>query len=133
MLQASKFSHPNLLHLPPGGHCQFADMDLVFAFLEYAEEDVAHGLPDRPLTEEETRKVLGSRLDALSYVHGKGFAHSHIKPSHIRVPENQFRLSRDTVIHLGEPRPAYRPVDAYDAPEVATAPVTLPVTFGRWV
>lgn len=37
--RASKLSHPNLLHLLPGGRCQLADTDLVFAFMEYVEED----------------------------------------------------------------------------------------------
>src|SRR5256886_16830345 len=46
---------------------------------------------------------------------------SHIKPSNIMAVGNQLKLSSDTVLPLGEPRPANRPFDAYDAPEASTA------------
>jgi serine/threonine protein kinase len=120
---ASKLSHPNLIRLLPGGRCQLADMDLVFVFMEYAEEELGRRLPDQALGEKEAREVLGPLLQALCYIHLKGFAHAHIKPSNIMTIGNQVKLSADTILPLGEPRPAYRPVDAYDAPEAATAPV----------
>jgi serine/threonine protein kinase len=119
--RASKLSHPNLLHLLPGGRCKLADKDLVFTFMEYAEEDLGRSLPDRPLSEKEAREMLGPVVEALSHIHSKGLAHSHIKPSNIMAIGNQIKLSSDTVVPLGEPRPAYRPLDAYDAPEAATA------------
>ncbi|HYY72894.1 MAG TPA: protein kinase [Candidatus Bathyarchaeia archaeon] len=119
--RASKLSHPNLLHLMPGGRCQLADMNLVFSFLEFAEEDLGRSLQDRPLTENEAREMLGPLLEALSYIHAQGLAHSHIKPSNIMAIGNLIKLATDTILPLGEPRPAYRPFDAYDAPEVATA------------
>ena len=118
---ASKLSHPNLLRLLPGGRCQLADMDLVFVFMEYAEEDLGRRLSDQALDEKEAREVLGPLLQALCHIHIKGFAHAHIKPSNIMTIGNQIKLSADTLLPLGEPRPAYRPVDAYDAPEAATA------------
>ena len=121
--RAAKLSHPNLLHLLPGGRSKLADRDLVFTFIEYAAEDLGRSLPDRPLGEKEAREMLGPLLEALSYIHSKGFAHSHIKPSNIMAIGNQIKLASDTVLPLGEPRPAYRPLDAYDAPEAATAPV----------
>jgi hypothetical protein len=67
--------------------------------------------------------MLGPLLDALSHIHSKGFAHSHIKPSNIMAIGKQLKLSSDTVLPLGEPRLAYRPLDAYDPPEAATAAV----------
>lgn len=123
--RASKLSHPNLLHLLPGGRCELADMDLVFTFMEYAEEDLGRSLQDRSLSEKEAREMLGALLEALSYIHSKGFAHSHIKPSNIAAIGNQIKLASDTVLPLGEPRLIYRPTDAYDAPEAATAPVAV--------
>lgn len=121
--RASKLSHPNLIRMLPGGRCRLAEMDLVFVFMEYAEADLGRRLPDHALSEKEVREVLGPLLDALNYIHGKGFAHSHIKPSNIMTIGNQVKLSSDTVLPLGEPRPACRPVDAYAAPEAASAPV----------
>ena len=121
--RASKLRHPNLLRLLPGGHCQFADMDLGFVLMEYAEEDLGSVLPNRPLTEKEAREVLGPLLDALNYLHSQSFAHSHIKPSNIMAMDGQLKLSSDTLVPLGEPRAAYRPADAYDAPEAVRAPI----------
>jgi len=119
--RASQLSHPNLFHLLPGGRSRLAEMDLGFVVMEYAEEDLGHLLPERPLTAKETREMLGPLLDALKYIHGKGFAHSHIKPSNIMAIGDHLKLAFDTVLPLGQPRPGYRPVDAYDAPEAATA------------
>jgi eukaryotic-like serine/threonine-protein kinase len=121
--RASKLSHPHLLRLLPGGRCQLAGMDLVFVVMEYAEEDLGRVLHDRPFTANETREMLGPLLDALSYMHSQGLAHSHIKPSNIMAIGNQLKLSIDTVLPLGKPHPGSRPADAYDAPEAGTVPV----------
>jgi serine/threonine protein kinase len=118
---ASKLSHPNLFHLLPGGRCQLADIDLVFVVMEYAESDVGRVLPARPLTTKETRETLGEVLGALNHIHSKGFAHSHIKPSNIMAISGQLKLTCDTLLPFGEPRPAHRPIDTYDAPEVSNA------------
>lgn len=118
---ASKLRHPSLVRLLPGGRCQLAGMDLVFTLMEYAEEDLGQVLPYRPLSGKEAREILGPLIEALGFIHSKGFAHTHIKPSNIMAIDGQLKLSSDTVLPLGEPRPAYRPVDAYDAPEAATA------------
>src|SRR5205823_1244835 len=121
--RVSKLSHPNLLRLLPGARCRLADMDLLFVLMEYAEEDLGRGLHKHPLGEKEAREMLGPLLDALGYIHSKGLAHSHIKPSNVMAIDNQLKLSSDTALPLGEPRPAYRPLDAYDAPEAGSAPV----------
>jgi hypothetical protein len=120
-LRASRLSHPNLFHLLPGGRCQLAEMDLVFVVMEYADANVARVLPERPLPAKETREMLVEVLDGLNYIHSKGFAHSHIKPSNIMAVGRQLKLACDTVLPFGEPRPAYRPIDAYDASEVSAA------------
>jgi hypothetical protein len=89
--------------------------------MEYAEADVGRVLRERALTTNETRELLGPLLDALNFIHSKGLVHAHIKPSNIMAVGNQVKLSSDTVLPLGEPRPASRPVDTYDAPESRTA------------
>ncbi len=121
--RASKLRHPNLLGLLPGGRCRLADMDLVFVVMVYVEENLGQVLPNRTFTAKETPELLAPLLDALSHIHSQGLAHSHIKPSNIMAIGNQLRLSSDTVLPLGELRPANRPADAYDAPEAGTAQV----------
>src|SRR5215472_1340464 len=121
--RASQLRHPNLLRLLPGGHCRLAGVDLVFGVMEYVDQDLGQVLPNRPLSDREAHEMLGPLLDALSYIHSKGFAHSHIKPSNIMAIGDQLKLSSDTVLPLGERRPGYRPLDNYDAPEAGSAPV----------
>jgi Protein kinase domain len=123
LLRASKLNHPNLLRLLPGGCSQLGGMNLVFVVMEYAEKNLGQGLPDRPLSENEASEMLRPLLDALTYIHSKGFAHSHIKPSNIMAVGDQLKLSSDTVLPVGEPRPTYRPLDVYAAPEAGSAPV----------
>src|SRR5438477_9608916 len=67
--------------------------------------------------------MLRPLLGALSYIHSEGLAHTHIKPSNIMAIGKQLKLSCDTVLAFNEPRPAYRPADAYDAPEAGRARV----------
>ena len=121
--RASKLNHPNLLRLLPGGHCKLGGMDLIFVVMEYAEQNLGRVLPNRPLTANETREMLRPLLGALSYIHSEGLAHTHIKPSNIMAIGKQLKLSCDTVLAFNEPRPAYRPADAYDAPEAGRARV----------
>jgi TonB family protein len=64
---------------------------------EYAEENLAEILPDRPLTPAETGEMLGPLLDALTYLHGKGFAHGRVKPSNILVVNDRVKLSWDNL------------------------------------
>jgi len=121
--RASQLRHPHLLRLLPGGRCRLAGVDLVFGVMEYVDQDLGQVLPNRPLSESEAHEMLGPLVDALSYIHSKGFAHSHIKPSNIMAIGDQVKLSSDAVLPLGERRPGYRPLDTYDAPEAGSAPV----------
>ena len=119
--RASLLSHPNILRLLPGGRCRLADMDLIFMLMEYAEEDLGQILPAHPLPAARTREMLGLLLGALSHLHTKNFAHTHIKPSNIMSISKQLKLSCDVVQPFGETRHGYRQLDAYDAPEAGTA------------
>ncbi len=65
--------------------------------MEYAEEDLSQILPERPLTPGEAREMLDPVLDALSYLHEKGFVHGHFKPSNIMVVDDQVKLSCDNL------------------------------------
>jgi TonB family protein len=117
-------SHPHVMRLFHTGRCQINTAQLLYAVMEYAEEDLSQILPERPLTPSEAREMLHPVLDALSYLHGKGFVHGHLKPSNILVVENQLKLSSDN-LHvagkLGKHLPAPR---VYDAPEVATGVIS---------
>ena len=119
---ASAMFHPHLMRLFHTGNSQIDSVALLYAVSEYSDEDLAQILPERPLTTSETREMLDPVLDALSYLHGKGFVHGHLKPSNILVVDNRVKLSSDSFHNagrLGRPMPE----DIYTAPEAASGTI----------
>jgi TonB family protein len=117
--QAAQLSHPNLIKLFETGRCHLAGMDLLYVVMEYASENLAHFLPQRPLSPEETRDMLEPFLNTLMYLHGRGFVHDRIKPGNILAIDNQLKLSSDSLCRSGEARVGNEKPDAYSAPESA--------------
>ena len=70
---ATALSHPNLMQVFAYGRCQIDSVPLFYVVTEFADEVLAEVLRERPLTPQETHEMLGPALDALSYLHGKGF------------------------------------------------------------
>ena len=113
----AQLSHPHLMSLIRTGHCQVGEARQLYAVTEYAEENLAQILPDRALTPDEAKEMLGPILDALAYLHGKGLVHGHLKPSNILVVNDQLKLSVDGLCLAGK-RCAKNPdPDIHDAPE----------------
>lgn len=121
--RAAQLSHPNLLRIYHSGRCRVAEMDLLYAVMEFADEDLSQILPQRPLAASEARDMLEPLLDAIVYLHTKGLAHTHIKPSNILATADQLKLSCDAIFPIGESRAPSRDLDPYDAPELATSPL----------
>jgi TonB family protein len=116
---AAQRSHPHLIRIFEVGRCEIDGTTLLFLVMEYGEEDLSQILPQRPLTPAETRALLPPVLDALAYLHGRGFVHGHIQPSNIFAVDNQVKLSAESVAvpdtsTLGGVKP-----NIYNAPEVA--------------
>jgi TonB family protein len=120
-------SHPHLMNLIHAGRCQIDNDPLLYAVTEYAEEDLSQILPERPLTPTEAREMLDPVLDALSYLHQRGFVHGRLRPSNIMVVENQLKLSVDSIEFAGKYGKHLSKLSVYDAPERATE-VLLPGT-----
>jgi TonB family protein len=116
---AAKLSHPHLLRLFQRGRCQFDGMELLYAVTEYAEESLSQILPYRALTPAEARDTLQPLLDALAYIHVKGFVHGHIKPTNIMAVGDQIKLSSDGFCGAGESSKVLGTPDIYAAPEIA--------------
>jgi TonB family protein len=115
---AQQLDHPNLLPIYSVGRCRIDDMDLVYAAMEYAEENLSQILPHRALTPEETHEMLSVVVDVLAFLHSKKLTHGHIKPTNIVAIGDQLKLTSDTIQPLGEAREMRRERDAYDAPEI---------------
>jgi TonB family protein len=114
---AAKLSHPNLIRLFESGRCRLGGTEFLYIVMDYAEEDLSQILPQRALTPVETRDMLGPTLAVLSYLHGKGFVHGHIKPANIMAHEDQLKLSSDGICRMSEPWSGLRHPSPYDPPE----------------
>jgi TonB family protein len=101
-------------------------MALLYVVMEYAEEDLAQIIPQRPLTPAETGDALRSVLDSLSYIHSQKLVHGHLKPSNIMAIGDQLKLSTDTCGPAGEAGrlTRSRDNDLYDPPEAASGAVS---------
>jgi TonB family protein len=95
--RTAKLSHPHLLRLYESGRCRIGDFNLLYLVMEYANENLAEFLPQRPLTPAETRDVLAPALQALGFLHREGLVHGHIQPSNILAIDDQLKLSSDTI------------------------------------
>jgi len=115
----AKLSHPNLVRLFDSGRCQIDGANFSYVVMEYAEEDLAQILPQRPLSPAEVEEMLPPLVDALIFLHHAGYVHGRLKPSNIMAVANQLKISTDGLGKVGEPIGHER--SAYDAPEAAAA------------
>jgi TonB family protein len=68
--------------------------------------------------------LLPAVLDALSYLHGKGFVHGRVKPSNVHAMGDELKLSADQTASFTESSPTRGRRDVYDAPETAAGIVS---------
>lgn len=99
---AARFAHPHLIRLFDAGRCTVENTGMLYVVMEYAEENLAEILDQRSLSPAEAKEMLGPMLEALGYIHGKGFVHGHIQPSNIMAIGDQLKLSSDRICRIGE-------------------------------
>jgi TonB family protein len=121
---AARFSHPHLIRLFDAGRCTVESTPMLYVVMEYAEENLAEILTQRPLSPAETKEMLGPMLDALGYIHGKGFVHGHIQPSNIMAIGDQLKLSSDRICRVGELGERRNGNARYCAPECVAGELT---------
>lgn len=121
---AAQLSHPHLIRIFEAGRSQIDGASFLYVVMEYAEEDLAQILPQRPLAPAEVTDMLSPVLDALSYLHGKGLVHGRIKPSNVLAVGDQLKLSADQIVSAAAPNSKGRRRDVYDAPETAAGIVS---------
>lgn len=131
--RAAQLSHPHLLRVFESGRCRLGDFNLLYAVMEFAEENLAQFLPQRPLTPAEARDVLAPALEGLAYLHAEGLIHGHVRPSNIMAIEDCLKLSADGICladeHAASPSSSatlnsLRHKTPYDAPEVADGKIS---------
>jgi TonB family protein len=116
---ACELSHSHVLQIFQAGRTTIDDTELLFVVMEYADENLSQFLPKRPLAAAEVRDMLGPTLDALAYLHSKGFVHGHLRPANILATGDQLKLSSDGISRIGARRGPVGKPSEYDAPEVA--------------
>jgi TonB family protein len=117
--QAAALSHANLVRLFESGQCQRHGALWLYLVMEYAEENLAQVLPQRPLSLREVQELLPPLLDALGTIHREQLVHGRVKPSNVVAVANQLKITSDSLRPLGRDRAAPPPT-AYDAPENET-------------
>ena len=120
----AKLSHPHLLRMFDSGRCRLDNSSFVYVVMEFAEEDLSEILPHRALAPAEVSELLPPLLDALSYLHEKGYVHGRVKPSNVLAVGDQLKLSADSITAIAEFSSARRRRDVYDAPETAAGIVS---------
>ncbi len=118
---AARLSHPHLIRIFETGRC---GQTLLYAVMEYAEEDLSQILPQRPLTSPEVADLLPPMLEALSYLHQNGFVHGRVRPSNVLAVGDQLKLTSDQITSAADTSFRRRHRDVYDAPETAAGIVT---------
>jgi TonB family protein len=116
---AAELSHPHLIRILASGRCEFNSTPILYVVSEYADENLSTVLARRPLGPAEARSILGPVVDALSYIHAKGFVHTRIKPSNILAEEDLLKISSDGLCRIGESSGALGQPGTYDPPEAA--------------
>lgn len=121
---AAQLSHPHLIRIFDSGRCQIEGERFHYVVTEFAEEDLSQILPQRPLTPGETADMLPPLLDALSYLHSKGYVHAHVRPSNVLAVGDQLKLSSDQLVRMADATSGQRRRDVFDAPETAAGVFT---------
>jgi TonB family protein len=117
--QAAKLSHPHLIRLLDMGRCEIDDTAMLYVVMEFAEENLAQVVARRPLNPSEVRDILGPVVDALAYVHAKGFVHCRLKPANIMADNDLLKISSDGLCRIGESGGSQGKSGAYDPPEAS--------------
>jgi TonB family protein len=115
----SGLSHPHLIQTIEAGRSQLEGSPFLYVVMEQADDDLSKILPQRALESSEVGDLLPPLIDALSYLHSKGFVHTRIKPSNVLAVGERLKLSSDNIHSAANPNSTRRRADAYDAPETA--------------
>jgi serine/threonine protein kinase len=116
---AAKLSHPHMIRLLDTGRGELDGSAVLYVVMEYAEENLSAVIARRPLAPAEARAVLGPVVDALAYIHARGFVHCRIKPANIMAENDLLKISSDGLCRIGEFSGSVGKPGAYDPPEAA--------------
>lgn len=100
---AAGLTHPHLIRVFDIGRTEIDSSTFLYATMEFADEDLSQILPQRALTPDEVRDMLPPVLEALAFLHGRGFVQGALKPSNVYAVGEQLKLSADQITAVGKP------------------------------
>jgi serine/threonine protein kinase len=121
---AKAFPHPCLVQMMETGRYRIRDTDIAYVVTEKADSFLSGLIPQRTLSAEQMKEILGPVVDALEFLHENGFVHGSVKPSSIVLLNTEWKLSPDEMTRAGEPASLNRELDTYDPPEMGTGVLT---------
>jgi TonB family protein len=121
---AIELDHPHLLRTFACGRTDIEGLDHVYLVTELPEEALSEILPERALTADEAREMLGPILEALGHLHEKNLLHGDLNPETVLVAEGRLKLSTLGIRPAGSLRGFDETLRIYDAPESRSEPLS---------
>ena len=123
---ARRLSHPNLMPIFETGTGVLDGINMAYIVSDCAERVLSQFIQDRPLKPHEASNIVYPIVDALSYLHAKGFVHGHVKPSNILVSGGELKLSTDTFLSAAAVPTRVAKPGPLAAPELASGEIAPP-------
>ena len=95
--RSAALRHRHVAAVHAYGNCVLAGEPMAYLVTEFADENLAEVLDERPLTAVETREMLLPVADALAYLHGQGLVHGNLKPSNVLGVGEAVKITSDTI------------------------------------
>lgn len=121
---AANLAHPNVMQIWGMGRCDLGRGPMLYVVTELATENLDQIILQRPLSPEEVRETLGPLLDALAFMHSRGYVHTHVKPSNVMAVGEMLKLSSDRICRLGDAVGSAAQPSIHDAPEITRTGAT---------
>ena len=96
-------SHAHLIKVFEVGQCEIDGDPLLYLVMERADGDLAGVLAERALTAIEAREtLLIPAIQALSYLHERGYVLGRLQSSRVLAVEEEIKLASDCITRSGD-------------------------------
>jgi serine/threonine protein kinase len=94
---AAQLTHPKVAQTFAAGATSANGLPVVYTVTERPDDSLAEAVRNRALTPEEATVLANSVLDALDYLHSRGFAHHAVSPDNIVAMGEEIKLAPWTI------------------------------------
>ena len=94
---AAQLTHPKIAQTFAAGSTDANGVAVVYTVTERPDDSLAEAVRNRALTPEEATVLANSVLDALDYLHARGFAHHAVSPDNIVAMGDEIKLAPWTI------------------------------------